>query len=374
MRSGLQRPLSWGVAAVLASCALGSLALEIAGIRGTGATTPLFARFPFIDMWIRWDAGWYQGIATEGYYFSTSHQSSAAYFPLYPLAIRALVRMGANPFLAGMALTVVCGLIAVCLFWLWAQGLSGLAAAKGATRLLLLWPFAFFLYGAVYSDALYVALAVGAFLCLERRAIWAATFLGALATATRPVAPALVLGLVLRNIELAKREERRLLPRDFAPALSILGLVAFMVFLGERFGDPLAFVKAQSGWHQEPGLATLFKLPFFERVMAARSYGDFGLPLLHAALAVAFLGLAVPTRRLLGNSYAAYIALVIGMPLLSSRNFIGLGRYCLAAFPCFLTLSMMLKDHPRAARAWTVVSAVLLAVMVSQFAIGRYVS
>ena len=51
----------------------------------------------------------------------------------------------------------------------------------------------------------------------------------------------------------------------------------------------------------------------------------------------------------------------------------GLGRYCLAAFPCFLTLALRLETV-RARRTWIAASTLLLAVMVSEFAIGHYVS
>jgi len=373
-RFGIRGTLARTAAVILGCCAIGSVALLVAGIHGTGATTRAFAPLPFVDMWIRWDAGWYQGIATDGYYFSRSEQSSVAYFPLYPMGLRALVWAGVNPFIAGIAFTVVCGLIAVCLFSLWARGFAGAEASARATWLLLLWPFAFFLYGAVYSDALFLVLAIGSFLCLERRSVGAATLLGALATATRPVAPALAIGLLIRNLELSRRSGGRVRPRDLLPTLSLLGLAAYMIFLAQKFGDPFAFVKAQSAWNQEPGLSSLLKLGFFGRVFSTRAYGDLVLPLFHAAAAVAFLCLAIPTRRLLGTGYAVYVAAVIGVPLLSSRNFIGLGRYCLAAFPCFLTLALLLEHRPRARRAWTVVSAALLAVMVSQFAIARYVS
>src|SRR5215831_20212700 len=223
---GLPATALKAAAALLASSALGTLVIALHGITGTGATTRDFP--PFINMWIRWDAGWYQGIAENGYSFSSTEQSSAAYFPLYPLAIHALVRAGANPFIAGIALTIACGLAAFCLFWLWAKRLAGPNAANVATQLFLLWPFAFFLYGAVYSDALFIALAVGAFLCLERGSLLASVALGTLATATRPVGPALVLGLLVRRIELQSRAGVGLSLKDFAPLLCTAGVAAYM--------------------------------------------------------------------------------------------------------------------------------------------------
>ena len=368
---GLPATALKAAAALLASSALGALVIAVHGITGTGATTRDFP--PFINMWIRWDAGWYQGIAENGYHFSSTVQSSAAYFPLYPLAIHALVRAGANPFIAGIALTIACGLAAFCLFWLWAKRLAGPNAANVATQLFLLWPFAFFLYGAVYSDALFITLAIGAFLFLERGALFPSVVLGALATATRPVGPALILGLLVRRIELRKKAGERLAIKDLAPLLCALGIGAYMVFQYVKFGDALAFLKAQGAWRQEPGWSSLLKLPFLGRVFRNGAYGDLILPALHLTMAIGFLALAGPTRKLLGTGYAVYVVAVLAIPLVVSRDFIGLGRYCLAAFPCFLTLALRLETV-RARRTWIAASTLLLAVMVSEFAIGHYVS
>src|ERR1700676_2916354 len=37
---------------------------------------------PFINMWARWDAGWYLQIAQHGYSFVPAKQSNVAFFPL----------------------------------------------------------------------------------------------------------------------------------------------------------------------------------------------------------------------------------------------------------------------------------------------------
>ena len=360
------------LAALMVSSLLGAFIIRLHGITGTGATTRDFP--PFLNMWMRWDAGWYQAIAERGYSFSTTEQSAAAYFPLYPMAMQALVWMGANVFIAGIVVTAVCGLAAFCLFWLWAKERTDQPTADAATQLFLLWPFSFFLFGAIYSDALFIALAVGAFLCLDRGALLASVALGTLATATRPVGPALVLGLLVRRIELQGRAGVGLSLKDFAPLLCTAGIAAYMAFLYAKFGDPLAFLKAQGAWRQEPGWSSLFKLPFIQRVLHQGSYGDFLLPALHLSMTVGFLALAAQTGRLLGMGYAVYVVAVLAIPLAVSRDFIGLGRYCLAAFPCFLTIAERLQGSARAYRAWLITSALALAVMVCEFAIGHYIS
>jgi len=370
--SGARAVAVKALTALVGSSLLGAFIIRVHGITGTGATTRDFP--PFLNMWVRWDAGWYQAIAERGYSFSTTEQSAAAYFPLYPIAMQALIWMGANVFIAGILVTAACGLVAFCLFWLWAKERTDQPTADAATQLFLLWPFSFFLYGAIYSDALFIALAVGAFLCLDRGALFASVALGTLATATRPVGPALVLGLLVRRIELQSRAGVGLTLKDFAPLLCGAGIAAYMAFLYAKFGDPLAFLKAQSAWRQEPGWSSLLKLPFITRVLHKGSYGDFLLPALHLSMTVGFLALAARTGRLLGIGYAVYVVAVLAIPLAVSRDFIGLGRYCLAAFPCFLTIAERLQKSARAYRAWVITSALALAVMVCEFAIGHYIS
>src|SRR5207253_7773676 len=44
---------------------------------------------PLVNMWSRWDTGWYLEIAKSGYSYRPGYPSSVAFFPLYPLLIRA---------------------------------------------------------------------------------------------------------------------------------------------------------------------------------------------------------------------------------------------------------------------------------------------
>ena len=82
-------------------------------------------------------------------------------------------------------------------------------AALTAIAVLVVYPYAFFLHGAVYSDGLFLVTAIGAFLLLERRMYWLAGVVGALATAGRPVGLAVAVGLAVRVLEI--RAEARAL-------------------------------------------------------------------------------------------------------------------------------------------------------------------
>jgi hypothetical protein len=245
-----------------------------------------------------------------------------------------------------------------------------------ASLLLILYPFAFYLYGAMYSDAMLLALVVGAFLCLERNQLVEATLLGAAATFTRPVAPAVVLGLWIRQLERRYEQRSPLRWIDFLPLLAAGGLGLYMLYLWRHFGDPFAFVHVQSapGWDQPPGWQTWLKVTWFQilfprvaPLVAIRLVG-------HAFVALGALALVPATRRHLGWGYAIYVALAVGLPTISSKDFMGLGRYVLSAFPVFLTLAVLMRGKPRLIEGWLAISGIVLALLALAWGAGGYVA
>jgi hypothetical protein len=175
----------------------------------------------------RWDASWYLVIAHYGYRpdLGAVTSSRTAFFPLYPLGLRAIADFGVQPVLAGVLLSTLA--LALALYGIHrltlleltrlrrssATGSSPREVARLAVLLTAFAPMAFY-FSAVYSESLYLALSVGVF-WYARQGRWAVVaLLGALAGATRSagivlVAPALLLYLY------GPREDR---PPDFAAA------------------------------------------------------------------------------------------------------------------------------------------------------------
>jgi Gpi18-like mannosyltransferase len=350
--------------------ALGTFAITVMGIQGGGQTAPgVLDGMPFFDMWIRWDAGWYRQIAEDGYTYSATEQSSAAFFPLYPLLIRFVMwATGLPVFIAGIVTTWLTGFACCLTFYAWAANRSDEATAGRTLWLLLAWPFSFFICGAMYSDATFLLVITLAFLMLERERPWGAVLFGALAAATRPLAPAIVLGLLVRSLELRRRAGKPLRVIDFLPLAAGLGLVAYMVFLHREFGDAVGFATTQKGWNQLSGLSSMLKVEGLSKLSGAALF----LPAVHAVLAGFCLFLGWRLRHTLGWGYSVYVLIVVGIPLLSSRDFIGLGRYALAGFPVFLELERWLARSPRVRTRWLVASVALLSFMVIRFARAFY--
>jgi len=154
----------------------------------------------------------------------------------------------------------------------------------------------------------------------------------------------------------------RLRVRDFGVLLSVLGLVAYVAYLWDRFGEPLAFEKVSGapGWEQSPGVHTWFKLALGSRLLHP-PYGTLDTGLFFQALITLGLLLLIPAVvRRFGWGYAAYALVIVLLPAISTKDFGGMGRYGLAAFPCLAVVGAWLERRPRIAPVYIGVSAALM--------------
>lgn len=363
-----------------------------------------YERFPgsgFLEGWFRFDGGWYRLIARDGYYsLGPDAQSPVAFFPAYPLAMRLVGLATRDVVLAGIVVTALSGLATVTFLYRWAVDRAGVAVARTTVVLVVLYPYAFYLYGAVYADAFFLAATVGAFLLLERGHPVLAGLAGALATAARPVGVAVLAGLVLVTIHRAgglRPAWSRLRAADGGVLLAAGGLAAWCAYLWIRFGDPLLWDKVQGapGWDQSFGPGTWLKRVFWERLpklpgWLADSVGSWswsteaGSPWIHALYtlglvaqaALLVLGVVLLPRvfRRLGWGYGTYALIVLAIPLVGSKDFQGVGRYALAAFPCFVVAAELLEGRPRLRRCWLGASGALLLLLASGYAQGYYIA
>ena len=344
-----------------------------------------FAGSWFWDGWVRYDAGWYAIIADHGYSYRPGRQSSVAFFPAYPLTMRAVGGVIDNSPLAGILVTIACGAGALVAFHRWCRDRLTPAAALTAVACLGLYPYAYYLYGAVYGDALFLLCALVAFLAFEHDHLVVAGLAGAVATGTRLVGIAVVVGLVVgvlerrRAVTLAEHRRprvdlSRLRPTDASVLLSAGGLVAFSAYLWSRFDDPLLFNTVQETWGQQSGWKTWFKYDVY--VWLRREPDLFythGLIIQAALLGLVALSIPAVVRRF-GWRYGAYLTVLVAVPAIGSQDFQGMGRYLLGAFPAFAVFGSLLSDRPHLRRFALPASAATLLVFTGMFANGRYIS
>ncbi len=396
--------------------AFGALAVVLWGVVGASvawlpwshARTGFFPGSPWLEGWVHFDSGWYREIANHGYSYNPGRQSSVAFFPVYPLAMRAGGAVVGSTLLAGILITLAAGCGVATMVWTWFRDRLSPTAAWTALALFLLYPYAFYLFGVVYADAVFIAAGLGAFLLLEGDHLWLAGLAGAVATAARPVGLVVVAGLVIRALE-----RRGVFPRgrvdggiaapeagqgppapdrkpgserpalvdlhrvrwsDAAILVSAAGLGAYSFFLARRFGHPFLFAEVEKYWGQGAGPHTWLKVEFFNGVT------NFGDPpswlayVAHPVVVIVALAFVPRVFRRFGWGYGVFSLLAVGLAAFSTKDFFGSGRYVLAAFPCFAAAAEMLVTHPRL-RAWSLgMSAAALMVLTSLFARGSYIS
>src|SRR5919107_1601529 len=121
----------------------------------------------FLNYWAHWDGAWYSEIAAQGY--GSRAPESTAFFPLYPLLVRAGSSLGGGPAVWGVLISLLCVAFALYFVYRIAEYVYDAGAARASTLALAFFPTSFFL-NAVYTEALFLTLTAGA--------VWAARVRG----------------------------------------------------------------------------------------------------------------------------------------------------------------------------------------------------
>lgn len=194
----------------------------------------------------RWDGAWYVWVADRGYptaHEFTHHLSEVAFFPLYPAVVRGLsAATGLSELASAVTVATLVGVVATVVFWHLAERLAGRTVADRAVLLFVFFPGSFALSMA-YAEGFMVAAAAGCLLLLLRRQWVLAGLVGALATASRPNAIAVVLACAIVAVVEVRRH------RDWAallaPVLASTGALAFFAYLWIRTGHALAWFQSE---------------------------------------------------------------------------------------------------------------------------------
>jgi hypothetical protein len=329
----------------------------------------------------RWDSVWYLGIAHGGY-----GGAGTAFFPLYPLIVRALAPGGSPAALLIAAYLVSLASLAGALYLVrrLAELEIGAAAARRTVLLLAFFPGALWL-GVPYSESLFLLLSAGA-IYAARTGHWAwAGVCAALASGTRSAGIVLLVPLAM----LAWRGRRR----DMAwLGLAPAGLAAYSGYLAATKGDAFAYLHLQDVWFRS------FAGPFGavvdgtraawdgflqlasgsrEHIYFAPAGGDPFTAAAHNLELFAFLIFAVVAAagviRRLPAPYGAYVVAALALPLsfpVAPQPLMSLPRFLAVLFPLF----MWIATRQRAWRVVLVAFALLLGVFTVRYATWHWVA
>ncbi len=294
-----------------------------------GSADLSYSTAPFLTSLTTSDSVWYLGIAAEGYH---AHPISGAYndwvfFPLFPILTRlaSVVTLG-DVALAGVLVSNAAFAVAIALLYRLSIPHLGHEGSLRAATYLAVAPGAV-AFAMAYSDSLFLALALGAFLAAGTRRYKLMGVLYGLAALTR--LPGIVVGLPLLLVMTANDGRR---PRLSWLCLTLgpLALLAFYTYLWWLTGDPLANLHGQSAW-DEPRLS-----PLQGGSIETRGSPLF-LVLAAVLLAYTFLFVYFRTDRM-PVPHAAYAILALAT-IIPSGRILSAPRYLAAAWPFSWTLA-----------------------------------
>jgi Dolichyl-phosphate-mannose-protein mannosyltransferase len=211
------------------------------------------ASSPFWTMWDQWDTPFYIAIAANGYAPVTPHAATyPAFFPLYPLCIRLTAPLfGNNYYLASLFVTNICWLIALYGIAYLGCHLFSERVAMGAVLMLTVFPSA--IYGFVpYPHALFLALAIYAYIAMRHQSWFVAAILGMLASLTRQLGVLLVIPFLLEYLKRCQWNWRAIRVNILAVAIIPCGTLIYMALLWRVTGNPFQFLMAQGFWNRVP--------------------------------------------------------------------------------------------------------------------------
>jgi len=323
------------------------IALALIGVGSRMLLMPLvgqeyvwkYSESPWLDIWGVFDSGWYLSIAVHGYRADLSSaaatlgQANYGFFPLYPMLIRGLALLVRDPYLAGIALSNICLFLACISLYKLARLDSDQDTAVASIRYLLVFPVSFILSG-VFTESLFLLLAIMCFYYGKRRRWLLVGIIGFLLALTKSVGTLVFLPMLY---EYAREKDFKL--RGVRPDILCLLLIplGLLVFAGHNYfltGDCLAFVHVQeTGWGHRLTNPLLFLINNLR--------GNNVLLRFEACFTIALLVLLNTFYRRIGFSYWLLAMCAIFLPLATTT--ISMPRYSLVVFPIYILLAKLAR-------------------------------
>ena len=315
---------------------------EVVNVPGWPAPAQTPGWHNIFTAWEKWDALWFLRIADVGY---SDADPSAAFFPLYPILIRAVAPLlGGHPLAAALLISNLAYLGALFTVYELTRLEFDDRYARRTVLYLALFPTAFF-FLAPYTESLFLLFSAGSLLAAKRKQWAFAGALGALAAATRSIGLVLIVALALEALSQARASEgnrmsalMKALPWAALPGV---GAAAYLFYWYRTNGDWLTPLRDQSGWLREfhyvwetlvNGTRTGFEF------IGSYAGGFHQLDWIVVTVALAALVWVVLHAR---PTYIAYTFVSLVIPLsfiFGGRPFMSVPRFIAVLFPLFWAL------------------------------------
>lgn len=296
-----------------------------------------------LSRWSRFDFIHFVDIARFGYFPAPGVASTPAplyaFFPLFPYLLKAGLVLHVPVIVTGLAVSWISGAAAT----VWISRLANLyqpGLGLKAAAVFVAAPPAIFLF-APYTEALFLAFALGAWYFGKRQRWLLAGLMCALSSTARITGAFLLISLIVlwltqHNWSAGGRRRWSLLNLGIPAA----ALAAWMGALWYRTGDPLAYQTAQKYWGRH------FEWPWTAAASTLNSYPPTGGQTLMAYLEIAAVAVGVVlTVILIVKKYsgeAVFVAINIIL-LATSTYFYSVPRAALLWWPLWIGIAYLLR-------------------------------
>ena len=345
------------------------------------------AKMPFVNLFFRWDSGWYLNIAQNGYPtgvppatysdFTVKHVPATVYpeyafFPLYPAIMRAL-NIIFLPFLQDIQTLTLIGIIVsytaffVSVYFLYKLTLKlfNPQVALVSTVFYSFWVGGVY-FSSIYSEALFMALALASFYFLEEKRVYLATFLGFLAAFTRSDGFLVAVPFFVYSIQNLiskgdKRQSTKLLISSGVVASAFLWWGAVCFFMEGNFFAQ--FVARNIYWGINPNVLAQLLAPYYFPSFSSLVFRFTVICVLLTALPV-FYFIArckkIFTSEARTLPYWAFGASILYLIFTDSYVF-SVARYAVAVLPLFwVSAKIYIKSRVAGIILFTVMTALLI--------------
>ena len=320
-----------------------------------------YSSFSFLDLWGQWDSSWYLSIAEDGYRAVPLQGPfpNYAFFPLYPFLARWVGWLVGGPYVGGLVVSNVAFLVAGVFLYRLVAIDDDAGTARRAVKYLLAAP-AGFLFSAMLSESVYLALAVMCFYFARTKRWWAVGVLGFLLALSRAPGVLAVIPLLWVYLEQHRFSLRRVRPDVLWLALLPAGICVFMGVNEVLTGDALAFTRIQvTAWGhrlQDP-LSSLWR----------NVSGDNPFWRFNAWYMIVVLAFTLALWKRFGAAYLLFV-LVSVLPPMSYGVWYSMVRYTVVIFPLYVVAARVTDSRPRLDKGLTMALALLQGFLMSQWA------
>jgi Gpi18-like mannosyltransferase len=327
--------------------------------------------YDWLAIWNRWDAPHYLDLARLGYVSEGVEARWIVFYPLYPWLVRAASLVLRDELVGAFFVTGVASVAAGVLLYALARLDETEEVARASVFYMLVFPTAYFLHIG-YTESLFLALALGAFLAARGRRWWAAGLLGGLAALTRVNGLLLVPALAFEAWEEYRGGGRRVRAGWLWVLCPLAGFGVYLFINWWVFGDPRAFLSAQGEYWYKSLTWPWVGIREAWRSLWARAPSEAQMVGWHELFFV-LLGLGVTAWAWLRLRASYAVWMTCNWLLWTSTKFVlSVPRYTLVLFPTFILFARLAASRPAWGAAVAIWSLLFFALFAARFAQGYW--